>query len=334
MWLNKKVFIMSQKISIIIPIYNVEHYLKRCLDSVINQNYDDLQIILVDDGSTDGSGLICDEYCKKDSRIQVVHKENGGLSDARNVGLNIAFGDYIMFIDSDDYVSKDFCSCSISDANKTGADIVIFGYTNVYEDYTIESCILKENEKVYSFEDALLMLQNGTMSSFAWNKLYKSSLFKNGIRYPKGKVYEDVGTTYLLFANAKKIFWSSANLYYYQRRNDSITGKKFNVKDTMDWFRLSLERFNYIKNKYPQLLDRDSWNSYAAIWWLCCLRISGIKDASEEYNEICVLLKKHKMSLLSTNLKRKIEFHLFLVNPILFRKYRICKCYFKNRGKW
>lgn len=239
---------MSQKISIIIPIYNVEHYLKRCLDSVINQKYDDLQIILVDDGSTDGSGLICDEYCKKDSRIQVVHKENGGLSDARNVGLNIAFGDYIMFIDSDDYVSKDFCSCSISDANKTGADIVVFGYTNVYEDYTIESCILKENEKVYSFEDALLMLQNGTMSSFAWNKLYKSSLFKNGIRYPKGKVYEDVGTTYLLFANAKKIFWSSANLYYYQRRNDSITGKKFNVKDTMDWFRLSLERFNYIKN--------------------------------------------------------------------------------------
>ena len=218
---------MKKKVSIIIPIYNVEKYLKKCVDSVLQQTYKNLEIILVDDGSPDKCGKICDTYEKEDNRIKVIHKINGGLSDARNKGIEYATGDYYFFLDSDDFLACDAIEYLVDLVETTNSDIGAFSIyyynflthkkeraENVDKDY-----ILEMNK-----EQALFQMIN-TKINFGWkacNKLYKSELFKN-VRFPFGKLYEDVGTTYKLILNANKIVYSSIPKYYYVNNDQSIT---------------------------------------------------------------------------------------------------------------
>lgn len=213
-------------ISIVVPIYKVEKYLKRCIESLIDQDYPDIEIILVDDGSPDNCGTICDEYAQKDNRIKVIHQQNGGLSVSCNAGIDIAQGGYLMFVDSDDWVEKNYCSMALQKATKTESDIVVFGYNDVYNDRIVKRSIALKDEKKYSSEEALKELHGGKILSFAWNKIYKADLFKTGIRYPKGRLFEDIGTTYLLFHQANAVFLASGATYNYQKREDSILGKK------------------------------------------------------------------------------------------------------------
>lgn len=244
-------------ISVIVPIYKVEKYLRKCVDSIIAQTYKNIEIFLVDDGSPDNCGAICDEYALHDERIKVIHKENGGLSSARNAALDVATGDYIMFVDSDDWVEPDFCYSALEMVLKEGVKMVSFGYNII--------CYEKDNKRYKAYKrftksvrtiDASetirhIILKDDVIFNFAWNKIYDRQLFE-GIRYPYRKTFEDNAVTYLLANKAGKIFVSDKILYNYVRRNDGISGKWYTPKHIVDRFEIWLKRLNDIRLMCPE----------------------------------------------------------------------------------
>lgn len=245
---------MSQEkalISIIIPVYKVEKYLEKCIQSVINQTYENLQIILVDDGSPDNCGKICDEYAKKDHRIEVIHKSNGGLSDARNKGLEIAKGEYIGFVDSDDYIEADMYEVLYNLLKQYNADVSICNfYTVSQEKIAIKNADngIKEYTRIEILKEILL---DNNIQSYAWNKLYKKDLFDE-IKYPVGKKYEDIGTTFYLLEKCNKVVVTGKPEYYYINRQDSIVN---NVTETTitDYIELIMQRYDYIEENIKEL---------------------------------------------------------------------------------
>lgn len=244
----------NELISVIIPVYNVENYLSRCVDSIINQTYSNLEIILVDDGSTDSSGVMCDEYKKKDKRITVIHQENGGLSQARNSGMKVMNGKYVTFVDSDDYISKDYIEYLFKLIVRYKADISICLHRNFYEDGTLEK--KKKNKRksivLFSGQDAVIDLcYQKHIPNSAWGKLYKSKLFRNVV-YPVGKLYEDLGTTYKLFLKSNRVVFSPKEKYYYFQRRDSIMHFKFSIKN-MDRVKLSEKLYKDVKDISDEL---------------------------------------------------------------------------------
>lgn len=252
---------MDDKISIIVPIYNVEKYLNKCVDSLLNQTYKNLEIILVDDGSPDNCFKICEDYSKNEN-IVVIHKENGGLSDARNYGLKEASGKYVMFIDSDDFVENDMVEYLYKILKDNNADVSICNYNLFYEDNSLNNKIGVEIESdliLNKYEALNLLLEDKIIQSFAWNKLYKRTLF-DGITYPKGKIMEDVGTTYKLFTKAEKIVVGKEPKYNYLQRSGSILHHK-KAKYYIDYFDLSYKRYKdlikenkKLENNYLKML--------------------------------------------------------------------------------
>lgn len=215
-------------ISVIVPCYNVEEYLPKCVESILSQTYKNLEIILVDDGSPDNCGKICDEYAAKDGRIKVIHKANGGLSDARNVALDIMTGEYVTFIDSDDYVALDYVESMYKQAQESGAEIVVTNWTIFYEGKEpTTNNKFKIKKKIFTQEEALVtMFYQKDFDTAACSKLYKSTLFEVH-RFPKGLISEDLATVYLLMRNCKKIAWNNYPCYYYMLRTTSIEGVGF-----------------------------------------------------------------------------------------------------------
>lgn len=218
-------------ISIIVPCYKVELYLPKCVDSILNQTYTNLEIIIVDDGSPDRCGEICDAYAQKDCRIKVIHKENGGLSDARNVAIDRASGEYIIFIDSDDCVTADYVETLYRLAEKYQCKIGVAWLRTFHE-----GCIPSTNQPRYfervfdRLEGIERMFYQELFDTAAWCKIYHRTLFETGIRYPFGLIYEDLPTTYLLFLQADKIAFCNRIVYNYLLRKNSIEGQPFNVK--------------------------------------------------------------------------------------------------------
>lgn len=240
-----------EKISIIVPIYNVEKYLEQCINSIIEQTYQNLEIILVDDGATDNSGKICDEYLKKDNRIKVIHKQNGGLSDARNAGVEIATGDFIGFVDSDDYIEKDMYELLHRNMLKEGADISCCNRFLVYEN-KIEVYGTDEYYEVMNSSRAIeFSCMIGYIGISAYTKLYQKELFDE-IRYPKGKINEDMYTTYKLFDKANKVIYDATPKYYYRQRKGSITNSK---KINVNAIEASRELMVFVKEKYPEIMN-------------------------------------------------------------------------------
>ena len=216
------------KISVIIAAYNVEKYIEKCLESIIAQTHRDLEIIVVNDGSTDNTLRLIRNFSKIDSRIVMIDKPNGGLSSARNAGLDIASGDYIGFVDGDDYIHEEMYKKLYQLCKKTKCDISVCGYIRKYSNREVFS----NSKKIihYSSEEALAeLISSENLHDYAWDKLYKKELFNN-IRYPLGKMYEDVFTTYKLFFKAKKVVYMDEPLYYYIQRDGSILRKGFSEK--------------------------------------------------------------------------------------------------------
>lgn len=221
-------------ISVIIPVYNVEKYLPACVESVLAQTYRNLQIILVNDGSTDSSGEILEEYARKDERITVIHQENGGLSAARNTGLRAASGAYVTFLDSDDYVTSRMVEKLVRAVQTCGADIGICDYQRVGDDPVPEEEMQDPEMVVYSNAECLKHMyrpkQHG-MEFVAWAKLYNRELFfRNQIEFPVGKLHEDTFTTYQLVYHANKAVFISDVLYCYRVRSGSIMTSSFNLR--------------------------------------------------------------------------------------------------------
>ena len=217
-------------ISVIVPVDNVERYIRQCVESILEQTYADLEIILVDDGSTDGSGSICDEYKLKDNRVVVIHKCNGGLSEARNAGLDIARGEYIGFVDSDDYIEPDMYEVLYKNCERYAADLAAARFVKFNTQGEVRKNFT-ENIEVFSREEMLRLFIVGdrryeiTMS--VWDRLYKRELISD-LRFPVGKCYEDIVFSTKVIEKSKINVYIDRALYHYRLREDSISGEDFN----------------------------------------------------------------------------------------------------------
>ncbi|WP_321995065.1 glycosyltransferase family 2 protein [Clostridium butyricum] len=306
-----------EKISIIIPVYNVEKYLARCLESIVNQTYKNIEIIVIDDGSTDESGRICDEFAKKDNRIIVIHKKNGGVSEARNAGLGVCHGEYIGFVDPDDYIEPNMYSIMVNSSKEKSADIVVCGY-KVFGD-RVEECIFENRE--YKTDEAMcLLLKNRYMPSFLWNKLFKSELFHNK-SFLVGYRYEDLLIMHELFKDAKKVVAVSEQLYFYYIREDSITGSTKYSKSGE--FVDSLEqRCEDLKNSI--YYDDALYGKFICIRRLVYEIIVNKEPKTEFYNRL-ITIEKECFKVISKNCSftNRIVSKLFLFCPKLYAYLRL-----------
>lgn len=239
----------NELISIIVPIYNVEKFLNKCIESIIGQTYKNIEIILVDDGSKDGSGLICDEYAKKDRRIKVVHQPNGGVSSARNTGLREATGEYIGFVDPDDYISENMYTLLYNRLTETSADISMCGY-KCYFDKQVEFTANGDVKEYTNIEVIEKLIFDDIFTSHLWNKLYRKELFAR-VEFPIDRIYEDVSVIYKIFDNAKKIIYDNSIQYAYYQRPESLCNS-ISYKKMGNYVQAIEERYEYLLNKYNE----------------------------------------------------------------------------------
>lgn len=299
---------MNFKISIIVPVYKVEKYLNRCIDSILNQSYKNIEVILVDDGSPDNCGKICDEYLLKDNRIRVIHKENGGLSSARNAGLDIATGDYIGFVDSDDWIEPKMYETLIENVIKYNAQISVGGVVDLLEEgnkYTSIKSTFDGNIKIECLnkEDAMKKFFLGSWS--AWDKIYKREVHEK-IRFPEGEINEDEAIAMQILDNCEKIVYTNEVFYNYIKRSDSITTSEFSEKK-LDWYKNCKRNLEFIKENYSSL------NEYAEVrfcnsimWSLRCIAIEN-NNFKDSINILLCGLRDNKKELLNNNLISKKE---------------------------
>ena len=250
---------MTYLISIIVPVYKVEKYLSRCIESIINQTYKNIEIILVDDGSPDKCGEICNDYASIDTRIIVIHKPNGGLSDARNFGLNSASGEYVGFVDSDDYIEKTMYENLLNACVFNHSDISMCGRYDVINDHLIPVYSFEGN-KVWTSQEAIRNILNwDNIDSSVCDKLFKRSLFED-ISFPINKYNEDMFIMVNLLTLSKKIIHTGKSEYYYYHRNDSITTEIFSERK-MDLLEATLKICDIVNDNYPGL-ERDARNFF------------------------------------------------------------------------
>jgi glycosyltransferase involved in cell wall biosynthesis len=315
---------MCELISIIVPIFKVESYLPKCLDSIINQSYKNLEIILVDDGSPDNCGSICEEYAKKDSRIKVIHKENGGLSDARNSGIEVASGKYIGFVDSDDFIHKDMYKVLYETAKRQSAEIVECQVEMAYVDNI--KFEYEENYIVCVYDNIMASINlkdfNKNNEVMVWNKLYDSKLFNN-IRFPKGKIHEDEFTTYKLFYIANRIATVKTKMYYYRQNPDGIMCSKFNIKrfDILEAYR---EQMDFYKENNLQLLYDKTLFVFLNILKNYYYLVKHDDELKKYSNDLKKEFNNHYIRFLYTknfSFLKKAAIGLFAVNPNLYEIY-------------
>ena len=290
-------------ISIIIPIYQVEKYLHRCVDSVIDQTYSNLEIILVDDGSLDNCPKICDEYAKKDKRIKVIHKKNGGLSDARNKGLSIMKGEYVSFIDSDDYVEKDYIEYLYYLVKKYKTNFSCCASRAIYDSGTVITQETNEEFNLTQKEAFERILYQNNFTVASWGKLYKKELF-NDIKFPKGKLHEDALTTYKLIDKCDNISLGLVCKYNYMIRGDSILTKKFSVEKLtlLDAYE---EMGNCILEKYSDLENAVVRSKVYAHFSTLRQMVYAEKRLKDKEKEIRKYILKRKWIVLKDKLAPK-----------------------------
>ncbi|MBR3027381.1 MAG: glycosyltransferase [Bacteroidales bacterium] len=318
-------------ISIIIPVYNVEKYLSKCLDSVISQTYKQLEIIVIDDGSTDKSGIICDEFALKDNRIIVIHQPNGGLSAARNSGLDIAKGEYVMFVDSDDFVESTFCEKPLNIALKENVDIVTFGYFKISNKSTKVN--RTNNPRIVQASEAikLSITLDDVIHGFVWNKFYRRNLFDE-IRFPVGRTFEDQGVNYLLYHFARNIYISDEALYHYCRRDNSISKQYYTPRSIKDRFEIWSNRLIFIQKNYPELgsyqIQQLVNESFLAFTY-----VSSLPQYKSFIKKVDGFLIENKKNILQIEKDKKKKLLLFYYSRPLFHLfyYRISKKYWNSR---
>lgn len=306
----------NQLISVIVPCYKVEDYLDECITSIVNQTYKHLEIILVDDGSPDNCPQICDKWSRKDSRIKVIHKKNGGLSSARNAGLDIAKGEYISFIDSDDFIDKTFIEFLYMNLIKNKVDISCCGYYHYFNKNLKEVRHFKNIQLLMNSCEAIKTMNTiGYFGVGSWNKLYKRELFNN-IRFPIGKLSEDWFILYKLIHESNKIYYDSQPKYYYRQRAGSITR---NIKINYDCEEASKECLEFCIENYP-----DAIPSAVQSYVLACIGIyNTILCSNNEKNKLNlyknkVIKYKDSINLDGIDNFRKIQIKLFYTSTTLY----------------
>lgn len=321
------------EISIVVPVYNVEKYLGKCLDSLLKQTFSDFEILLIDDGSTDRSLKICEKYAEKDSRIRVIHQKNQGLSAARNTGIENASGKYIGFIDSDDYIDEDMYEYLYEQITNQKADIAVCGIYNEYADI-VRRAYPKDEYIIANQKEAMAMvLEANKISVNAVNKLYKIEIFKN-LRYPVGKLSEDAHLILEILLQTEKIVISTAPKYHYVHRENSITTAPYGKKD------LSVIEA-YVKNKkiiekyYPDLLEVAEFRCFYAYFYVLdkMALTKNFKD-KETRKRLIKEIRANKEKLKKNSYvgrNRKIAAMGLMLHPIFYNMF--VKLEFKRKKK-
>lgn len=320
---------MNEIVSVIVPIYDVEDYLSKCVDSIINQTYKNLEIILVDDGGKDKCPEICDEYAGKDSRIKVIHKKNGGLSDARNAGIDIAKGEYLVFIDSDDWVETTMVEHLLDACKKYNVKLAACG-RYITDGTVINGTAYEGTEGVYSSEEALNEILSGkSLDVAAWDKIYVRDLFDD-IRYPVGENNEDIAVFYKIVDAAGRVAHTGTTEYYYRNRPGSITKLKYNrdARMIIEKNLNSIEEF--LGKEYPSCMSSFYRYKIINIYALLnkYIKCEGTKK-TQEYHHLMDEFRKNKNYFFNdaqTPLKEKtiaIMILLHLYSPYLVVKEKI-----------
>ena len=295
-----------ETISVIVPVYKVEKYLDRCVQSIVDQTYTNLEIILVDDGSPDNCPAMCDAWAEKDARIKVVHKENGGSGTARNVGLDIAAGEYVAFVDSDDYISPDMYQHLYS-LTKNGADIAECGYRSATDD-KLDFGERIDEVTLYMPEEAMREhIRDTAFRQLVWNKLYSRNVIKD-IRFVDGKKIDDEFWTYRVLGNAKKLMLSARACYAYRQQAESVM-HTMKIQNRLQVLEAKELRHTYVKSQFPALLGE----SQKSLWFSCVYQgqlavkyLSGcelsntmdyLSDLVKKYGKGLSLSKKNKVWL-------------------------------------
>lgn len=312
---------MSDKISIIVPVYNVEKYLPRCIDSILAQTYKNIEVILVDDGSPDKCGAICDEYAKKDKCIKVIHKKNGGLSDARNAGINAAMGEYIGFVDSDDYIVPDMYEKLYNAIVKTNSDIAISNFLYVDE----MGNEIGQNNNLPIYDDVLsgrqILGEKMVEDKFwywvvAWNKLYKKSIFDD-IRYPIGKIHEDEFIIHSIYAKVDQVACVPDALIYYVQRSDSIMGRKSSIKNFDAVEALFGRAKYYLRENYDNECAYYALRTGIEHVWDLYIEYKGNESFQQKYTQLVNTYRSiaKSMSLRGLSMKHRVNLMLNYISP-------------------
>ncbi len=306
-------------VSIIVPAYNVEAYLPECLDSLLAQSYENIEILLIDDGSTDNSGAIADEYAKRDHRITVFHQENQGISAARNRGLDAMHGDYVMFVDGDDIVDKNYCQDALYLAIEHHVDIVVFGFCPFWGQIDETESKATRVPRLLSKEDAIreLIRRRDVLYNYVWNKIFKSSLFKD-IRFTVGLTFEDVAIMHWIFHLASTgIYLSDRVLYYYRKnRPGSIVHSLRSSKSIHNRLQGELERLVFIKDHYPEL-ERIQFGPLVEV---CFQGLTLLPSNHEDRKVIKRFLDSNKEKCLSATYaeRRKRLWAYYYMKPLFY----------------
>lgn len=302
-------------ISVIVPVYNVEKYLKRCVQSIIQQTYGELEIILVDDGSTDSSAELCEKLKSRDERIVVIHKKNGGLSSARNAGLDIAHGEYIGFVDSDDWIEPDMYESLLRSIEQMHADVAVTGICRIYEDGKKFEVFTRAETEFYEGTAQIVKcyLQQNSFSTAACDKLFRSELFEQR-RFPVGKLYEDAPVIYDILSHIDRLVNLGKPHYYYFQRSTSICGQAFSKKK-MDHFHFSEAIYENAKRNFPSLKKE------AELFWGCKLNelIYTLAESSnrKEFQEECNILRKAFGSVATKVITGKTVYPIIKIKALL-----------------
>ena len=308
-------------ISVIVPVYKVEQYLHVCVDSILNQTYTNLEIILVDDGSPDNCPAICDEYAAKDSRVKVIHKANGGLSDARNVGISVINGEYLMFVDSDDILPLEAVKTLYTLASEYDSELVIGSYTR-FSDNDEKIDDNKDTPSVQSMtkiEAIMHMLQNGCAS---WGRLYRADIHEN-VFFPLGEINEDEAIVLDILDKCNRVILTNECVYKYRIRPESITTEAFNPKKLI-WAKHCRDNLAWIREHYPELLPYAYCRYCGCLVWL----LSELAQANSELRQSSKqLLKELKAEYLNfkklTNLANSTRIHMTLQRYLPFGMYSL-----------
>lgn len=315
------------KISVIVPVYKVEQYLNRCIDSILNQTHKDFELVLVDDGSPDNCGKICDEYAKKDSRIHVIHKKNGGLSDARNFGIDYAFltdSEYITFIDSDDYVSEKYLEVLLNLLVEYKVEISSCSFMQ----FSGEICEAVNKESQVFCDTAENLGKEFKLNlSIACARLYKKQLF-NKIRFPFGKLFEDERTTYKLLFGCEKVVSTTERLYYYFINPNGIMNTDWKLEKRLDQMHAFLEKLDFfIDGNFTA--TAISYLGYYVMRLKPCIKEYGKKNRL--IKDELKLLKEFLISHKNVDIINEAFFVWKIVYPVrTFFRHGIW--YLKNRG--
>lgn len=304
------------RVAVIVPVYNVENHIEACIESILNQSFDDFKLILINDGSTDLSGEICEEYKKSYERIELIHQENMGLSVARNTGLENSTERYVTFVDSDDYIHEDMLKILLDNLIENSADISVADFEKVYKGLRHKYEEKKNVIRVLSNYQAVekIVEKNDTNMIIACGKIYRRSLFQ-GIRYPRGKYHEDEFVTYKLLYKAESIVTTTAKLYYYTQRDESITGDKYSLKrlekleglrEAVDFFRDKGEYDLELEAKYRYLFNIQI--AYYRIKFELKSEKQVLKSLKRDYNNSYKSIKKNMNEF---SLKKRLILRFF-----------------------